>query len=62
MLLSEFDIEYVERKAIKGQVIAYQLEEAPLFDDTPLQMEFLDSSIMHISSRTWNLLFDGSYT
>ena len=62
MLLSEFDIEYVERKAIKGQVIADQLAEAPLFDDTPMQMEFPDSSIMHLSSRAWRLFFDGSYT
>jgi hypothetical protein len=30
MLLSEFDIEYVERKAIKGQVITDQLAKAPL--------------------------------
>ena len=28
MILSEFDIEYVDRKAIKGQVIADQLAEA----------------------------------
>ena len=62
MLLSEFDIEYVERKAIKGQVIANQLAKAPLFDNTPMQIEFMDSSIMTLSSREWQLFFDGSYT
>ena len=30
MILSEFDIHYVDRKAIKGQVIADQLADAPL--------------------------------
>ena len=32
MILSEFDIAYVERKAIKGQAIADQLAEAPIKD------------------------------
>lgn len=36
MILSEFDFEYVVRKAIKGQVISDQLAEAPLQDDHPL--------------------------
>lgn len=30
MILSEFDIEYIYKKAIKGQIIADQLVEAPL--------------------------------
>jgi len=34
MLLSEYDIEYVDRKDIKGQIIADQLEEVPLEDTT----------------------------
>jgi hypothetical protein len=32
MILSEFNIEYVDRKVIKGQVIADQLENAPIED------------------------------
>jgi hypothetical protein len=36
MLLSKFYIEYVERKSIKGQVIADQLAEAPLYAENPL--------------------------
>jgi len=30
MILSEFDIQYVDRKAIKGQVIVDQLAAAPI--------------------------------
>ena len=40
MVLSEFDIEYVDRKSIKGQVIADQLAEAPLSDAYPIHVEF----------------------
>lgn len=45
MILSEFDIEYVDRKAIKGQVIADQLADAPLQNDMPLHIEFPDSTL-----------------
>lgn len=38
MILIEFDIEYVEHKAIKGQVIADQLVDAPLEDNQPLNI------------------------
>lgn len=63
MILSEFDIEYVDRKAIKGQAIADQLADAPMIDDVPLQLEFPDESILTISSaKSWQLYFDGSYT
>lgn len=51
MILTEFDIEYVERKAIKGQVIADQLAEAPLEDTQPLHIVFLDESIMHLTQQ-----------
>lgn len=36
MHLSEFDIEYVDRKAIKDQVFADQLAKAPLLGDHPI--------------------------
>ena len=36
MLLSEFDIQYVDRKALKGKVIADHLADAPLVDAYPL--------------------------
>ena len=36
MILSKFDIEYVEHKAIKGQAIADQLANFPLQVDAPI--------------------------
>lgn len=62
MLLSEFDIEYVDRKAIKGQVIVDQLADAPLMDDQPIHREFPDAHILALSMQTWKLYFDGSCT
>ena len=62
MILSEFDIKYVERKAIKGQAIADQLVESPLIDHQPLHIEFLDESILLLTQRSWTMFFDGSFT
>ena len=62
MILTKFDIKYVERKAIKGQAIADQLASAPLTDDQPLHIEFRDESIMHVTQRSWKMFFDGSFT
>ena len=41
MVLSEFDIEYVDCKSIKGQVIVDQLADAPLSDSYPIHAETL---------------------
>jgi hypothetical protein len=62
MILSEFDIKYVERKAIKGQAIADQLAETPLIDHQPLHVEFPDESIFLLTRRSWTMFFDGSFT
>lgn len=63
MLLSEFDIQYIDRKAIKGQDIADHLESAPLVVDHPLTMEFLDEHLYLIKEQpSWQLYFYGSYT
>ena len=62
MILSEFDIEYVERKAIKGKSIAYQLAEAPITDHQPRYIDFLDESILMLTQQTWTMFFDGSFT
>ncbi|GLJ18026.1 hypothetical protein SUGI_0318100 [Cryptomeria japonica] len=63
MILSEFNIEYVDRKAIKGQALADQLADAPMIDDVPLSSKFLDESILTMShAKPWQLYFDGSYT
>ena len=63
MILSEYDIQYVERKAIKGQVIADQLADAPIQEDHPLVADFPDEFIFTFDTNiTWKLYFDGSHT
>ena len=61
MILSEFDIQYVERKAIKGQSIVDQLAKFPMTDDAPLQIDFPNASIMYVTKHTWKMFFDGSH-
>lgn len=46
MLPSEFDIEYEDRRSIKGQIIEDQLAEVPIDDHKPLIVDFLDESIL----------------
>jgi hypothetical protein len=63
MLLSEFYIQYVDRKATKGQAIADHLADAPLVDAYPLVMKFSDEHICRIEEQPpWKLYFYGSYT
>lgn len=63
MILSELYIEYVNKKAIKGHIIAYQLAEAPLEDSHLMVVDFLDESIFTLLTQTnWKLYFDGSHT
>lgn len=63
MILCEFDIEYVDRKVIKGKIIADQLSEAPMQDHHPMLIDFPDDSVFTITtSSTWKLYFDGSHT
>ena len=56
MTLSEFDIEYIECKEIKGQFIADQLADFPLQDDAPIQVDFPDEHLMYMTKRTWKML------
>ena len=62
MVLSEFDIQYVERKAIKGQAIADQLADAPMQSSLPLNIDLPDESILTLTRKTWVMFFDGSFT
>ena len=63
MILSEFGIEYVDRKAIKGQVIEDQLAELPMSDDHPMLIDFSDEAIFNMDiANEWKLYFDGSHT
>ena len=63
MLLSEFDIVYITRKAIKGSVIANCLAELPIEDYESMKFDFPDEDIMALvntSSNTWTMMFDGA--
>ena len=63
MILYEFDIQYVDRKVIKGQATKNHLADAPLIMDQPLIMEFLDEHLYLVDEKpSWKLYFDGSYT
>lgn len=63
MILSEFDIEYIDRKSIKGKVIVDQLEDPRMEDHQPLVSKFLDEIILPIDwSSCWTLYFNGSHT
>ncbi|KAE8676162.1 Tubulin alpha-1 chain [Hibiscus syriacus] len=70
MLLSEFDIIYVNQKAIKGSVIADFLASRVSNDYQPLNFNFPDEDLLCISMNeevrtndefaTWKLYFDGA--
>lgn len=62
MILSEFDIRYIKRKAIKGKAISNQLVEFPMTNDVPLQIDFPNTSIMYVTECTWKMFLDGSHT
>lgn len=63
MILSQYDIEYVKQKSIKGHVIVDHLVEAPMYSENPLISKFPDESIFNLSIVDhWKLYFDGAYT
>lgn len=62
MILGEFDIQYVDRRAIKGQVIVDQLDEALLPNDHPMNIEVPNARILTMTTQEWRIYFHGSYT
>ena len=46
MVLSEFEIGYMDCKSIKGKVIEDRLENAPLIDEYTIHDELLGAKIM----------------
>ncbi|CAL1355515.1 unnamed protein product [Linum trigynum] len=68
VLLAEYDIVYMTRKAIKGSVAADHLAEHAIIDVDPLMMDFPDENIMTTeeerladdSKETWVMKFDGA--
>ena len=65
MLLFEFDIVFVTRKAIKGQAIVDYLTDQPLNDPELLESLFPDVMALgpepdSVESWHWKLYFDGA--
>ncbi|XP_047331353.1 uncharacterized protein LOC124934905 [Impatiens glandulifera] len=60
MIISEYDITYTVYKSIKESVVADFLADQPITVDPSFELNFLDDSIMSISSDTWKLIFDGA--
>ncbi|XP_057948200.1 uncharacterized protein LOC131143851 [Malania oleifera] len=65
MLLTEYDITYVTRKAIKGSVIAKYLVNRAVEDYQPMKFAFPNKDIDSISQEEeeyegWTMLFDGA--
>ncbi|PKI60933.1 hypothetical protein CRG98_018679 [Punica granatum] len=62
--LTEYDIEYVPRTLVKGQVIADNLVEFPIEDDTPINPDFADEGILQVDEdedgTAWKMYFDGA--
>lgn len=73
MLLSEYDIQYVSQKAIKGSILADHLAHQPMENYQPLKFDFPYEDIMVVKDyeipgpdegpelgERWNLMFDGA--
>ncbi|XP_043725722.1 uncharacterized protein LOC122672293 [Telopea speciosissima] len=64
LLLSEFDITYVNQKSVKGQAISNHLAEFPIkTDPQPTEDSFPDEDLHYIEegqNEEWQLHFDGT--
>ena len=61
VLLTEFDIQYMTQKSVKGSIVAYHLASLPLSDDIPIDDDFPDGQFVSMTSITgWQLYFDGA--
>ncbi|XP_040951179.1 uncharacterized protein [Gossypium hirsutum] len=68
ILLSEFDIVYVNQKAVKGSAIADFLASRALEDYEPLNFNFPNEDLMYVAiaegdmpeNHSWKLNFDGA--
>ena len=61
VLLTEFDIQYVTPKSIKGSVLADHLASLPVTDSRVIDDDFLDEEIAGVTSLSgWCMYFDGA--
>ena len=61
VLLTEFDIQYVTQKSIKGCVLANHLASLPVTDSRVIDDDFPDQEIARVTSLSgWRMYFDGA--
>ena len=61
VLLSEFDIQYVSRKFIKGSIVAYHLASLSISKGRPIDDDFSDEEFVAMTSLSgWRMYFDGA--
>ena len=61
VLLTEFDIQYVTQKSVKGSIVADHLASFPVSDDRSIDDDFPDEQFVSMTSIIgWQLYFDGA--
>ncbi|RVW77843.1 Retrovirus-related Pol polyprotein from transposon 17.6 [Vitis vinifera] len=61
VLLTEFDIQYVSQKSIKGSIVADHLASLPTYEDRPVDDDFPDEEFVAMTSLSgWCMYFDGA--
>ena len=60
VLLTEFDIEYITTKVIKGRAVAEFLALNAVEGEEQWNLEFPDENLALIECREWKLYFDGA--
>ncbi|WKA12872.1 hypothetical protein VitviT2T_030220 [Vitis vinifera] len=61
VLLTEFDIQYVSQKSIKGSIVIDHLASLPTSEDRPVDDDFPDEEFVAMTSLSgWCLYFDGA--
>ena len=60
VLLTEFNMQYLTKKIIKGRVVAEFLALNPIQDSEEIQLDFPDDLSMAIEVQEWRMYFDGA--
>ncbi|KAJ9693906.1 hypothetical protein PVL29_009734 [Vitis rotundifolia] len=61
VLLTEFDIQYVSQKSIKGSIVADHLDSLPTSEDRPVDDDFPNEEFVAMTSLSgWCMYFDGA--
>ena len=61
VLLTEFDIQYVSQKSIKGSIVADHLASLPTSEDRPVDDDFPDEEFVAMTTLLgWCMYFDGA--